>query len=72
MDLLVGAAKRAEPLEGLDYPECEASLLAPGSLAYDAILAALSQDPRSSGYGLVAQDSRVFSGGARWSSANQL
>ena len=69
IDLLVGAAKRAEPLEGLDQPEGEAGLLAPRALAHDAIRAALGQGSRSVGYGFVAQDSRVFSSGARWSSA---
>ncbi len=69
INLLVGAAKRAEPLEGLDQPEREAGLLAPGALAHDAIRAALGQRSGSFGYGFVAHASRVFSSGSRRSSA---
>jgi hypothetical protein len=72
IDLLVGTAKRAEPLEGPDQPESQAGLLPPGALAHDAMHAAFSQRSGSFGYVFVAQDSRVFSGGARWSSADQL
>jgi len=70
--LLVSAAKRAKPLEGLDYQEEEAGLLASGALAHDAVHAALSQGSGSFGYGFVAHAARVFNGGARWSSADQL
>ena len=54
VDLLVGAAKRAKPLEGLDYQECEAGLLLPGAPAHDAIDAPFSQRPGSFGYVFVA------------------
>jgi len=69
INLLVGTAKRAEPLEGFDQPEGEAGLLATGTLAHDAIHAALSQRSGSFSYGFVAHASRVFSSGSRWSSA---
>ena len=72
IDLLVGSAERAEPLEGLDQPEREAGLLAPRALAHDAMGTALGQGARSVRYGFVVQDSRVFNGGSRWSSADQL
>ena len=71
IDLLVGAAKRAEPLEGLDHPEGNAGLLAARALAHDAIRIALGQRSRSVGYGLVAQASRVSSSGSSGSSAGQ-
>jgi hypothetical protein len=72
IDLLVGAAKRAEPLEGLDQPERNAGLLAPRALAHNAIRAAFSQRSRSVGYGFGAQASRVFSSGSPGSSAGQF
>jgi len=59
MDLRVGAAKRAEPLEGPDQPEGKAGLLAPRALAHDAVRAALGQRSGSVGYGLVAHVFRV-------------
>jgi hypothetical protein len=70
--LLVSAAKRAKPLEGLDYQEGKAGLLAPRALTHDTIRTALGQRSGSFGYGFVAHASRVFNGGARWSSADQL
>src|ERR1035438_7872465 len=69
---LVGAAKWAEPLESLDQPKGQAGLLAPRAVAHDAIRTALSQCAGSVGDGFVAQDARVFSSGARWSSAGQF
>jgi hypothetical protein len=60
INLLVGAAERAEPLEGLDQPEGKAGLLAPRALAHDAVRAALGQRSCSVGYGLVAHVFRVF------------
>ena len=70
--LLVSATIGAEPFEGLDYQEGEAGLLASGALAHDAVHTALSERSGSFGYGFVAHASRVFNGGARWSSADQL
>ena len=70
INLLVGAAERAEPLESPDQPEGEAGLLTPGAPAHDAIGTALGQRTGSFGYGFVAQDSRFFSGGSRGSSAD--
>ena len=72
IDLLVGAAKRAEPLEGLDQPEGETRLLAPRALAYDAIRAALGQRSRSVSYGFIAQAPGVLSAGSRGSSLDHL
>ena len=56
MNLLVGAAKRAEPLEGLDQPKGETGLLTPRTLAHNAVGTALGQRAGSVGYGVVAQD----------------
>ena len=56
MNLLVGPAKRAEPLERPDHPESEAGLLAPGALAHNAIGTALGQGAGPVGDGLVARD----------------
>ncbi len=72
MNLLVGAAKRTEPLEGLDQPEGEAGLLAARALAHDAIRTALGQRSRSIGYSLVVQVPGVLSAGSRGSSADWL
>ena len=60
MNLLVGTAKRTEPLEGFDQPKGKAGLLAPCALAHDAVRAVLGQRSRSLGYGFVAHVSRVF------------
>ena len=54
MDLLVGAAKRAEPLEGLYHPERKAGLCSPGALANDTVHAAVGQRARSLGEDRVA------------------
>jgi len=72
INLLVSAAKRAEPLEGLDQPEGEPGLLAPRAPAYDAIGAALGQRAGSFGYGFVAHALGVFSSGSPRSSAGQF
>ena len=43
INLLIGPAKRAEPLEGLYHPERKAGLLSPGALADDTIHTTLGQ-----------------------------
>ena len=49
INLLIGPAKRAEPLEGLHHPERQAGLLAPGALADDTVHTTLGQRSRSLG-----------------------
>jgi hypothetical protein len=46
IDLLVGPAKRAEVLEGLNQPESQTSLLATCPPAHRAIHAELSEKPK--------------------------
>jgi hypothetical protein len=54
INLLIGPAKRAEPLEGLHHPESKAGLLSPGALADDTVQTALGQRSRSLGEDRVA------------------
>jgi hypothetical protein len=72
MNLLVGAAKRAQPLKRFHQPERHTGLLTPRALAHDTIRAPLGQRSRPFGYGSVAHDSRVFRAGAPRSSAGWL
>ena len=60
VDLLVGAAKRAEALEGFHQPERDARLLPPRALADDTVRAALGQRPGSVSDDCAAHDCLRF------------
>jgi hypothetical protein len=57
MNLLIGPAKRTEPLEGLYHPEREPGLLSSGALADDTVHTTLGQRSRSLGEDRFAHNS---------------
>ena len=71
INLLVGAAKRADSLEGLNQPEGEAGLLTTRAPAYHAIHAALGERPCALGYRFIDQEAGVSSRDAPQSSAKR-
>ena len=61
INLLIGPAKRAEPLEGLYHPERKAGLLSPGALADGTIHTTLGQRSCSLGEDRFGHNGLVLS-----------